>query len=145
MKNDNILIYDDIFTWDGWGGRLRLGSGRCRMRIFNLTKGDTRGLTFLKPVIVIITDVPDSRMTIRSCTSHIATVAVSSFKLDRQRMLWVEYYPRVTYGEKNHLVIPERFEQVEFTWHEDSAIKPVWKPVRSPLLETVKALVARYA
>ena len=138
-----MLIYDDIFNWSGWGGKLRLGSGKCRMRIFDLKKGAGQRLTFLKPIVVIISDVPDSPMSIKSCTSHIATAAISTFKLDRQRMLWVEYYPRITYGEKNHLVIPERFEQVEFTWHDNSAIKPVWKPVRGPLLDTIRNLITK--
>lgn len=136
-----MLIYDDIFSWDGWGGKLRLGSGKCRMRMFDL-KQQKQGLTVLKHIIVVISDVPDSRLTIRSCTSHIATKAVQQFKLDRQRMLWVEYYPRITYGENNQLEVPERLEQVEFTWYEDSAIKPIWKPLRPPLLEQVRELLA---
>ena len=34
-----MLIYDDIFAWEGWGGELRLASGECRLRIIDLKKG----------------------------------------------------------------------------------------------------------
>ncbi|MGD8970285.1 MAG: hypothetical protein PVG01_02675, partial [Desulfobacterales bacterium] len=68
-----MLIHDDIFAWEGFGGRLRLGSGKCRLRIIDLGKGRHKGLAHLRPYIVVATDVPESRMSVRSCVSHIAT------------------------------------------------------------------------
>ena len=139
---DVMLIYDDIYSWDGWGGKLRLGSGQCRMRIFDLRKDETvRGVSFLKPVIVVISDVPESKMTIRSCTSHIATCVVHDFKLDPSRMLWVEYYPETTYGAGQEHIIPEKLDAVDFEWREEKAINPKWRSLQPPLLDAVKAMI----
>ena len=33
-----MLIVDDVFAWEGWGGRLRLEAGKCRLKIFDLRK-----------------------------------------------------------------------------------------------------------
>ncbi len=53
-----MLTYDNVYSWDGWGGKLRLGNGKCRLRIFDLRKDQkAHGVSFLKPVIVVITDV----------------------------------------------------------------------------------------
>ena len=57
-----MMIYDDIFSWEGWGGRLRLASGECRLRIFDLQKKKAGGLAYLRPIIVLVSDVPESRM-----------------------------------------------------------------------------------
>ena len=137
-----MLTYDNVYSWDGWGGKLRLGNGKCRLRIFDLRKDQTaRGVSFLKPIIVVITDVPESKMTIRSCTGHIATCVAHDFNIDPSRMLWIEYYPQTTYGQQGERVIPERLETVEFEWLEDKAIKPKWRPLKPPLLEAVKELI----
>jgi hypothetical protein len=139
-----MLTYDNVYSWDGWGGKLRLGNGKCRLQIFDLRKDQTaRGVSFLKPIIVVITDVPESKMTIRSCTSHIATCVTNDFNIDPSRMLWIEYYPQTTYGQQGERVIPERLEAVEFEWLEDKAIKPKWRPLTSPLLEAVKQLISQ--
>jgi hypothetical protein len=132
-----MLIYDDIYLWQGWGGTMRLGSGKCRLRIYDLKKGNSDGLSFLKPVIVVITDVEGSKMSIRSCTSHIATRVVSDFNLDPSRMMWLEYYPSSRYGETGERIIPARLDSVEFEWRELMAIKPKWRSVRPPLLDMV--------
>jgi hypothetical protein len=137
-----MLTYDNVYSWDGWGGKLRLGNGKCRLRIFDLRKDLTaKGVSFLKPIIVVITDVPESKMTIRSCTSHIATCVTNDFNIDPTRMLWIEYYPQTTYGQQGERVIPERLEAVEFEWQEDKAIRPKWRPLKPPLLEAVKQLI----
>jgi hypothetical protein len=139
-----MLTYDNIYSWDGWGGKLRLGNGKCRLRIFDLRKDQTaKGVSFLKPIIVVITDVPESKMTIRSCTSHIATCVANEFNIDPSRMLWIEYYPQTIYGQQGERVIPERLEAVEFEWLEDKAIKPKWRPLKSPLLDAVKQLISQ--
>jgi hypothetical protein len=139
-----MLTHDNVYSWDGWGGKLRLGNGKCRLRIFDLRKDETaRGVSFLKPIIVVITDIPGSKMTIRSCTSHIATCVTNDFNIDPSRMLWIEYYPQTTYGQQGERVIPERIEAVEFEWLEEKAIKPKWRPLKPPLLEAVKHLISQ--
>jgi hypothetical protein len=136
-----MLIHDDIFSWSGWGGRLKLGSGRCRLRIYDLKEGDKKGLMHLRSIIVVISDVPGSNMSVKSCTSHIATLVAKEFKIDPHRMLWIEYYPENRYGVDEIKVIPERFDAVEFTWHEDNAIQPKWRALKPPLLDEIKKLV----
>lgn len=136
-----MLIHDDIFSWSGWGGRLKLGSGRCRLRIYDLKEGDKKGLMHLRSIIVVISDVPGSNMSVKSCTSHIATLVAKEFNIDPHRMLWIEYYPENRYGVDEIKVIPERFDAVEFTWHEDNAIQPKWRALKPPLLDEIKKLV----
>ena len=137
----NMLIHDDLFSWEGWGGELKLASGRCRLLIFDLRKGDIKGLSHLRPVIVIVSDVPESGMSIKSCAGHLATKVVETFHIDSARMLFVEYYPAVTYGEDGKNTIPERYEAVEFTWIENKAIQPKWRTLKAPLLEIVRELM----
>ena len=136
-----MLIHDDIFSWSGWGGRLKLGSGRCRLRIYDLKEGDKKDLMHLRSIIVVISDVPGSNMSVKSCTSHIATLVAKEFNIDPHRMLWIEYYPENRYGADEIKVIPERFDAVEFTWHEDNAIQPKWRALKPPLLDEIKKLV----
>ena len=98
-----MLIHDDTFEWNGWGGEFRLGSGRCRLRIFDLRKNSDPGVSFMKPIIVVASDLPAKKlgsMSVKSCNSHIATLVSSQFNIDAQRMRFVEYYPKQTYGEK---------------------------------------------
>lgn len=136
-----MLVYDDIFSWRGWGGKLGLGSGKCRLRIYDLTKSDAKGLTHLRPIIVVVSDVAESNVSVRSCTSHIATMVAKEFDIGPNRMLWVEYYPENIYGADAEHIIPEKFDAVEFTWHEDKAIQPKWRTLKPPLLDTIKALI----
>lgn len=138
-----MLIHDDIYNWEGWGGKLRLASGKCRLRIFDRTpaKGGKKPITYLRPVIVVVSDVPDSKMTVRSCAGHVATSVAADFKIDPHRMLWVEYYPTVQYGKKNEYVIPEQYVAVDFTWNEERAVHPKWRQLKPPMLEVVKTLM----
>ncbi len=109
--------------------------------MFDLSKDEkAKGLTLLKPIIVLVSDVPESPMSIRSCAGHIATQVARQFQIHPHRMVYVEYYPAVRYGTQGERVIPERFETVEFFWVEDKAIRPVWRPLGPPLLDIVKAL-----
>ena len=137
-----MLVHDDVFEWEGFGGKLRLGSGSCRLRIFDLGKGKVEGLAHLRPLIVIATDIPESRMSVRSCASHIATLVTQQFRLEPQRMMFIEYYPEVTYGRNDENVIPERYDAVEFVWHADKAMHPKWRNLTASMLEIVKELMA---
>ena len=136
-----MLIYDDIYSWEGFGGKLRLASGKCRLRIFDLKKGDQKGLAHLRPIIIIASDVADSQMSVRSCCGHIATGVARDFNFKPDRMLFVEYYPRTVYGEQQNHVIAEKYDAVDFSWHEGKAIEPKWRALKPPLLDVVRELV----
>ena len=139
-----MLIHDDIYIWEGFGGTLRLGSGRCRLRIYNLEKDGEDGLVYLKPIIIVVTDVPRvavNDMTVRSCAGHIATMVVKEFNIDPQRMLWVEYYPDTRYGRHNDRLMPESYVAVDFTWHGDKALEPKWRALKPPVLDAIKKVV----
>ncbi len=136
-----MAIYDDIFSWEGFGGRLRLASGTCRLRIFDLKKSKIEKLTVLRPIIVVVSDIPGQDMSVRSCAGHIATMATGQFDIDPQRMLWVEYYPASEYGKEKRQKISERYDAVEFTWYGDRALEPRWKPLKPPMLDIVKTLM----
>lgn len=140
-----MLIHDDLYHWEGWGGRLRLASGNCRLRIFDLKEGNQKGLAHLRPMIVVVSDVPDSRMSVRSCTGHIATCVAREFNIQPHRMLFIEYYPETVYGEHQEHVIPEKYDLVNFTWHADRAIEPKWRTLKPPLLNVIKALVESHS
>jgi hypothetical protein len=141
MEMFTMLIYDEIFSWEGWGGQLRLASGKCRLRIFDLGKGNTKGLAYLRPIIVVVSDVPGSRMSVRSCTGHIATQVTQKFNIEPHRMLYIEYYPSTAYGDRQQHVIAEKYDVVDFTWHEGKAVEPKWRTLKPPLLKVIKAIV----
>jgi hypothetical protein len=134
-------IYDDIFEWEGWGGKLKLGSGKCHLRIFDLKSPFPEKLTPIKPVIVVVSDIPGSTMSVRSCAGHIATQMTLRFDIDPQRMLYVEFYAAIHYGGKQEHEIPEHYDAVEFTWHEDRAIQPRWRPLPPPLVEMIRKMI----
>lgn len=139
-----MLIHDDIFSWEGFGGKLRLANGKCRLKIFDLSKGSGKGLAHIRPLIVIVSDIPDSGMSVRSCSSHIATMVTKEFGMDPNRILFIEYYPSTSYGENKENVIPERYEAIDFTWYQDKALEPKYRKLTSPMLETVKELNERH-
>ncbi len=143
-----MVVFDDIFTWQGWGGKFNLASGRCRLRIFDLSDHGQEKLALLKPTVVVVSDLPYDgpslkRVTVKSCISHIATLVVERFKLDPQRILFVEYYPQTRYGTDKEHVIAERYELVDFVWHGAKALHPGWKQPSPQLLKTLKDLMAR--
>ena len=137
-----MLIHDDIYSWEGFGGVLRLASGKCRLRIFDLKKGGRQGLAHLKPIIIIVSDVAGSRMSVRSCCGHIASGVTRKFNIKPDRMMFIEYYPRTVYGEQQDQVIAEKYDLVDFKWHEDNAIQPKWRALKPPMLDIVNELVA---
>jgi hypothetical protein len=136
-----MLVRDIIYSWKGWGGKLSLGSGMCRLRIYDMTKAAVKAVVHLRPIIVVVSDVPESNMSVRSCAGHIATMVSRDFHIDAHRMLWIEYYPLKTYGKENEHIIPESFEAVEFDWHDDNAIKPKWRTLQPPLLDEIAKMV----
>ncbi len=136
-----MLIHDSIYAWEGWGGKLRLASGKCRLRIFDRSKNRTEAVSFLRPFVIIVSDVEDSKMTVRSCAGHIATKVTQGFHIDPNRMLWVEYYPGVVYGPQKEHLIPEQYVSVDFSWYKGKAVNPRWRRLKPPLLDVVKDLM----
>jgi hypothetical protein len=137
-----MLIHDDIFEWRGWGGKLKLGSGQCRLRIYDLKKDAGQKLTPLRPYIVIVSDIEAAGdITVRGWSGHIATSVTQRFDIDPQRMMYVEYSPSSTYGEKRKKMIPERYEAVEFDWREGQAIYPRWRELMPPILNRIVKLI----
>ncbi len=137
-----MIITDETYSWEGWGGKLKLGSGSCRLRIYDLKKGDEKGLAHLRPIIIVVSDVPESTMSVKSCAGHIATSVTRDYDIDPNRMVWIEYCPASTYGVRQENTIPERYEAVEFVWHDDKALHPKWRPLNPQLLDIVKNLTA---
>ena len=133
-----MLIYDDIYRWKGWGGKLGLASGTCRLRIFDLKGEKPDGLILLRPIIVVVSDIPGNEMSVRSCAGHIATRVTKEFGINPQRMLWVEYYPESIYGSEVIHTVPEQYDSVEFVWKAGKAIEPKWRPLKPPVLDEVK-------
>jgi hypothetical protein len=142
-----MMTYDDIFAWEGFGGVYQLAAGKCRLRILDLSKGDHRKVAHLKPIFVVVSDLPDDqrqlrKVTVRSCASHIATTVTRKFGIDPHRMTYVEYYAPSTYGDRHQHVIEARFEAVDFTWYEDKALHPKWRVLPPPQREVVEAMIA---
>ncbi len=132
-----MLVYDDVYHWKGWGKTLNLGSGTCRLQIFDHNPSSSKDLLLLKPVIVIVWDIPGNEMSVKSCAGHIATNVVREFNIKPNRMIWVEYYPAVEYGKETARTIPEKYESVEFSWKGHRAIDPKWRPLKPPLLDEI--------
>jgi hypothetical protein len=144
-----MLIHDDIYAWKGFGGLLDLASGRCRLRIFDLTgpKKNRHGKVMpIKPMVVVVSDLPEhdthmKKVSVRSCTSHIATCVARDFNIDPHRMIFLEYYPASTYGDQNQHHIFAKLDVVDFQWHDRKALHPKWRPLKPPLLDEVMELI----
>ncbi|NNG02291.1 MAG: hypothetical protein HKM93_23135 [Desulfobacteraceae bacterium] len=136
-----MLIHDDIYTWKGWGGNFNLAAGSCRLRIFDLTDHEDHKITHLKPIIVVVSDLPAEAGTslrsvsVRSCCSHIASSVAEEFDLDPSRMMFVEYSPESFYGNRKQHLIAEKVDVVDLKWHGRKALHPQWRPLKSPLRE----------
>ncbi len=52
------LIYDGVFHWKGWGGKLGLGKGRCRLKLFDRARDGSPGVSHLKPLVAIVRELP---------------------------------------------------------------------------------------
>ena len=143
-----MLIYDDIFYWEGWGGKLKLASGRCKLQIYDLNREKTRDILYLRPILIVASDISPNQtswheMTVRSCSSHIATKASQKFNIAPQRMMFVEYSPQRTYGEKNQHIIPARYDTIDFIWNKNRATNPTRRPLENRVLAKLKELMKK--
>lgn len=135
------ILYNGVFEWEGFGGRLQLAAGRCHLWLFDRGRENARHLSHLRRYVAVAADSPESRLSVKSCVSHIATRVSQRFQIEPQRMLFVEYYPEKTYGPDNAKVIPERFDKVDFTWYEGKAMHPKWQRPEPAQLEAVRELM----
>lgn len=137
-----MLIYDGIFRWNGWGGVLKLASGKCHLRIFDFKRPGKNKLTLLKPIVVVVSEAAEAgptmkNISIRSCVGHIATGVTRQFQIDPDRMIFVEYCPQQFYGQNQEHVIAERFDAVDFQWRSGKALHPKWRPLPPALVQTL--------
>jgi hypothetical protein len=146
----DMRIHDDIFEWEGFGGKLRLASGRCRLWIFDLNRPHRGGVMHLRPMVVVAADLPQDGMlkgqvTVRSANSHIATQVSHRFRIPPQRMLFVEYTPAETYGPHGEYRIAAVLDAVDFTWQEGLALYPRRRTLEPPLRDLIQGLVEGFA
>jgi hypothetical protein len=146
MESNATLLYDGIFSWEGFGGLYHLAAGRCRLRIFDLSKSPHSNVALMKPVVIVVSDLPDDspkikKVSVRSCTSHIVTKVTERFKIDYQRMVYVEYSAQSAYGPQNQHLIPAKFEAVDFVWHDGKALHPKWRSLDPTLRNTIAPLI----
>jgi hypothetical protein len=145
-----LLIYDGIFEWDGWGGQLKLAKGRCRLWIFDLNCPGEKEVLHLRPMVVVASDLPRTGMmkgevSVRSAAGHIATVVSRKYRIDPQRMQFVEYTPRETYGKNNEYVIEAGYDAVAFTWQNGLALFPRIAPLTGPLKLWLQEMLGKKA
>jgi hypothetical protein len=139
------ILHNGIFHWDGFGGKLKLGSGNCLLRAVHLK--DDHNIPVARPFIIITEDlIPedpaerDRKLTIRSCVAHIATCVTQQFSIVPKRMLWLEYYPESIYGIHQEKHIPEQYDVVSFTWENNKAFHPQFRVLNPPVLNQVKGI-----
>jgi len=142
--NFNIL-HNGIFYWDGFGGKMKLASGNCLLRLVHL-KNDP-DIPVARPYIIITEDLlpedpalKNKKLSMRSCVAHIATCVTQQFSINPKRMLWLEYYPESIYGIHNEKYIPEQYDVVSFTWDDHKAFHPQFRSLKHPVLEQVKGI-----
>lgn len=141
-----MVVYDDIFEWEGWGGRLKLAKGRCRLRIYDINRSGRQEVLHLRPMVVVASDLPREGMlkgevSVRSAAGHIATVVSRKFNIDPPRMQFVEYTPSETYGKNKEYLIAAAYDAVEFTWQDGLALFPRMKPLDKALIATLQEWV----
>ncbi|MFP4446303.1 MAG: hypothetical protein ACLFPD_08670 [Desulfosudaceae bacterium] len=136
-----MVVYSGIYQWEGLGSPFGLASGKIRLWIFNLAESESNKVITLRPYIVVVSDLPAEKITVRGWAGPLAGFIAKKFSLNKDRLLWVEYYPPVQYGQRTIKHIPETFDAVEFTWKGQTAVLPRWRPLQPPLLDVVRELV----
>ena len=77
-----MLIYNDIFYWDGFGGKLKLVSGKCKLRIIDRSQSDGQAMTFVRPIVIVVSDIEGETVSVKSCAGHIATLVTEKFNIN---------------------------------------------------------------
>ncbi|MEW6078866.1 MAG: hypothetical protein AB1724_13705 [Thermodesulfobacteriota bacterium] len=137
-----MIIYNDIFSWEGLSRKFGLAIGKIRLRIFDLgADGPADNVLYLRPIIIVVSDVPGEKISVKGWAGPLASCIIRKFNIDYQRMMWLEYYPAVEYGQRKTKYIQEKIEVVEFVWEAGHAVRPRWRPLDPPLLDRVRELV----
>ncbi len=139
-----MFIYNNTFSWDGWGGAIRLAAGKCHLWLFDLRKVPQRpqGMIFMRPVVGVVKEIdPDNPISLRSVTSHIATQVTRKFNIDPRRLLWLEYLPARTYRRPTPRSVPARLDLVELNWVAGKAMTPSWRPLEEPLATLIQNFI----
>jgi hypothetical protein len=85
----------------------------CRIRLY---KHDGRQ-------VVVASEVADNPgMSVTNAAEDLATQVVAYYKLDIERLIWIEHYPA-----DRRLDAPTTFDLVRFTWAEGTASDPEWR------------------
>lgn len=143
-----MIVFDDIFEWEGWGGHLKLARGRCHLRIYDLNRIKDTEVLHLRPMVVVASDLPRKGMqkgeiSVRSAAGHIATVVSRKFNIAPPRMQFVEYTPCETYGKNEEYVIAAALDAVEFSWQDGLALFPRIEPLEPSLKNIIMSLVEK--
>ena len=136
-----MFIYNGTFSWDGWGGAIRLAAGKCHLWLFDLRHLPRRpkGMIFMQPLVGVVKEIdPDNPVSLRSVTSHIATQVTRRFNIEPRRLLWLEYLPPRSYRGPNPRTVPARLDLVELKWVGDKAMHPSWRPLEEPLQSLIQ-------
>ncbi|MGD9017308.1 MAG: hypothetical protein PVH30_07975 [Desulfobacterales bacterium] len=141
-----MVLFDGIYEWKGWGGLLKLASGKCRMWIFDLNRMEDGHVLHLRPFLVVVSDLPKEGMskgevTIRSACGHIATRIAEEYGVEPSRMLFVEYFPEKVYGVDPPKRIPAVLDAVEFAWKDRVALEPRRHPLERSMRRRVMAMI----
>jgi hypothetical protein len=136
-----MVIYNDLFNWEGLSKKFGLAVGKIRLRIFDLNAGGKSEVLHLRPIIVVVSDVPGEKISVKGWAGPLAGHITRKFNIHCKRMVWVEYYPAVEYGQQQAKHIREKFEEVEFDWVAGQAVRPRWRNLSPPLLDRVRELV----
>ncbi|MFO8048428.1 MAG: hypothetical protein R6U29_05275 [Desulfosudaceae bacterium] len=140
-----MVIYNGIFQWEGLGAAFGLARGKIRLWIFNLARAESVEVIPLRPYIVVVSDIPGEKITVRGWAGPLAGFIAKKFDLNRRRLVWIEYYPPVDYGQKKAKHIPETFDVVDFSWKGETAVMPRWRPLQEPLLGITRELIHNHS
>ncbi len=145
LFGEKMKLYQGIFQWEGWGGVLKLASGKCQLTLYDLSSSEPRHIIPMETAIAVVSDIDEPRrqgqwVSIRSCAAHIATQVVEKFDLKPQRLLWIEYTPEKAYGPCKEKVIPESYSAVKFEWRQKAAFNPVRKPLDGDRIRLIESL-----
>jgi hypothetical protein len=73
--------------------------------------------------VVVASEVADNPgMSVTNAAEDLATQVVTYYKLDIERLVWIEHYPA-----DRKLEDPATFDLVRFTWTEETASHPEWR------------------
>jgi hypothetical protein len=136
-----MIVFNDYYTWEGLSKKFGLAVGKIRLRIFDLSADGESGVLYMRPVIVVVSDVPGEKISVKGWAGPLASHITREFDINCRRMMWVEYYPPVAYGQREIRHIQERFETVDFTWEAGHAVRPRWRDLNPPLIDRLRELV----